>query len=255
MTDVYKTPSANLVDKVELEGYGSLERGIAGQYQFSIREIIGEGWQKTKGAKGTVWLAMLLYCIVAIPVSIGIPFVLSLLGLSTEPVPGEPVSGAVLGGIVVSQLLVIFVIMPMYAGLFMIGLKIAAGAPASATDVVGYFHKIITIFITIIVMYIMLAIGFILFVIPGIYLLFAYYLAVPLVVEKDLGPWQALEASRKAVSKRWFRFVGLNIALIVIMMVSAIPLGIGLIWTLPLAFIAYGIAYRNIFGFRGAVAA
>lgn len=32
------------------------------------------------------------------------------------------------------------------------------------------------------------------------------------------------------------------------LLLSAIPLGIGLVWTLPLAFIAIGVLYRTIFG-------
>jgi hypothetical protein len=34
----------------------------------------------------------------------------------------------------------------------------------------------------------------------------------------------------------------------VIMMISMIPLGIGLIWTVPMFIVAQGILYRTIFG-------
>ena len=33
----------------------------------------------------------------------------------------------------------------------------------------------------------------------------AYLLAIPLVVERGLSPWQALEASRKAITQHWFK--------------------------------------------------
>lgn len=255
MTDVYKTPSANLVKPVSVDGYGSLERGIAGQYQFSIRDIIREAWNKTSGVKGTIWLAMILYLVIAVPVSIGVPFILELVGLPSEPDPGQAMTATMFIGIIVSQVVVMLVTLPLGAGLFMVGLKIASGVDVSASEVLNYFHKSLTLLGTVIVLYIMLIIGFMLLVIPGIYLMFAYYLAIPLVVEKGLRPWQALEASRKAVSKRWFRFAGLSIALWLLMIVAAIPLGIGLIWVLPLMLIAYGIAYRNIFGFGAAPAA
>ena len=73
-----------------------------------------------------------------------------------------------------------------------------------------------------------------LLLIPGIYLSIAYRLAIPLVVERGLSPWQALEASRKAISQHWFKVFGLFFVLMLIMLLSMIPLGIGLIWTLPL---------------------
>ena len=97
-------------------------------------------------------------------------------------------------------------------------------------------------------MYIMVLIGFLLLVIPGIYLMIAYYMAMPLVVEKGMSPWQALETSRKAVTHRWFSVFGFFIVIAIILVVSSIPLGLGLIWTLPMVMIAYGILYRNMFG-------
>lgn len=38
-----------------------------------------------------------------------------------------------------------------------------------------------------------------------------------------------------------------------LMTIAMLPLGIGLIRVLPMVMIAYGIAYRNIFGFAGVV--
>lgn len=106
----------------------------------------------------------------------------------------------------------------------------------------------ISLIITVIIMYIMLAIGFLLLVLPGIYLSVAYYMALPLVVEKNMSPWQALETSRKTVTHRWFRMFGFLIIMSILITLSMIPLGIGLIWSLPLFLIAYGIIYRNMFG-------
>lgn len=253
MTDIYQAPSSALTESAALEGFGSLQRGIAGEYQFSIREIIRESWEKTSGAKGTVWLATLLYVLVIMPLSIGIPFVLGVLGLSMTPVPGESLNLIAIVASLLSQIVIMAITLPLGAGLFMIGLKLASSAPVSGTEVFAYFNKTMSLLGTVVLMYIMIALGLLLLIIPGIYLIFAYYMAIPLVVEKGLGPWQALEASRKAVSKRWFRFVGLGLVFMLLMMVASIPLGIGLIWVIPMVLIAYGIAYRNMFGFEGLV--
>jgi len=254
MTDIYKTPASELTESQSTEGFGSLERGQTGQYPFSIREIIREAWAKTNGAKGTFWMAFILYIIIVAPITIGVPMLLELVGLPSEIVPDQEFDPMIITGFVMSQLSIMAITLPIAAGMFMVGLKIASGAPVSGTEVFKYFHKIFTLMMTGILMYIMIIIGLVLFVIPGIYLMFAYYLAIPLVVEKNLGPWQALEASRKAVSKRWFRFVGLGIVLLLLMVLGSIPAGIGLIWALPLMSIAFGIVYRNIFGFEGASA-
>jgi uncharacterized membrane protein len=87
-------------------------------------------------------------------------------------------------------------------------------------------------------------------VVPGIYLSVAYILAIPLVVERGLSPWQALEASRKAISQHWFKVFGLFLLLGVLMSLSMIPFGIGLLWTIPLMVVSLGVLYRTIFGVR-----
>ena len=83
---------------------------------------------------------------------------------------------------------------------------------------------------------------------PGLYLLFAYMLALPLLVDKQLGIWEALETSRKAITPCWFRVVGLSLISAVVVAVSAIPLGIGLIWTLPFLGLVMAIVYRDLVG-------
>ena len=107
---------------------------------------------------------------------------------------------------------------------------------------------IVPLIITAVVMMLLIYLGMILLLIPGIYLGVAYLLAVPLVVERGLSPWQALEASRKAITQHWFKVFGLFIVLGLIVIVSAIPLGIGLVWTIPLMVVAMGVLYRTIFG-------
>ena len=70
----------------------------------------------------------------------------------------------------------------------------------------------------------------------------------PLIIEKDLSPWEAMEASRKAIHHHWFQVFGLFFVMGLIFMISALPLGIGTFWTMPMGVIMFGIVYRTIFG-------
>ena len=108
--------------------------------------------------------------------------------------------------------------------------------------------RTVPLVITAIISMVLIYLGMILLIIPGLYLAIAYMLAIPLVVERGLSPWQALEASRKAISQHWFKVFGLFLLLGLITGISAIPLGIGLVWTIPLFTIAIGVLYRTIFG-------
>ena len=73
-------------------------------------------------------------------------------------------------------------------------------------------------------------------------------MAIALMVDKDMGVWEAMEASRKAVTKHWFKIFFLYFLLGLLLMVATIPFLIGLIWVLPLAAILHGVLYKYMFG-------
>jgi uncharacterized membrane protein len=95
---------------------------------------------------------------------------------------------------------------------------------------------------------ILVAIGFLLLILPGIYLAVGYTMTIPLIIDKGLSPWQAMEMSRKAVHKVWWKVAGLFSVMGLIYLGSLIPLGIGLIWTWPMFIILVGVVYRFLFG-------
>jgi len=82
---------------------------------------------------------------------------------------------------------------------------------------------------------------------PGIYLSVAYMMAIPVLIEKKVSPWQALELSRKTVTPQWFSVFLIMLIMGIIVAISAIPLGLGLIWTLPMAYVALGVIYLRLF--------
>ncbi len=250
MTDIYQAPAGSMAQKTKpYDGQGSVENGIAGNYDFQIGAIISEAWNRTSGNKGTLWLALLLYMIVMTVFSFALQFILGLLGLTYHE--GDPI-----GKMIIYQLasqLQLFVTLPLIVGFNMMGVKIAVDAPVEVTEIFAYFKKVLVLVGTSILYYLMIIIGLCLLVLPGIYLMVAYLLAFPLVAEKNMGPWEALETSRKAITHHWFKFVGLYLLLALIMLVSAIPLGIGLIWTLPMSTILVGVVYRTVFGYSGEV--
>ncbi|SHF24276.1 hypothetical protein SAMN04487965_1721 [Microbulbifer donghaiensis] len=243
MSDIYKAPEAQLTSGEEGGGYGSLERGVAGDYSISIGEIFGEAWRRTKGNKGTVWLAIILYIVAFVVVS----FVAGMItGYSAFDI--EQQANASFGSTILYQILVNLIAAPLTAGMMMIGIKIARDEKTSATEVFAHFDKLLPLVVANIIMSILVTIGIFLLVLPGIYLAVAYMLTLPLIVDKNLGPWQALETSRKAITKHWFAFFGFLIVALLLYVAGALPLLIGLIWVLPLLAIAFGVVYRNVFG-------
>lgn len=243
MSDIYEAPKSNLIAEPEaLEGYGSIEKGISGDYEFRFGDVLSEAWEKTSGAKGTFILAILLYLVLFIAISI--PIELIQMGLAKSG--AEP--SLIITVSIVGQLIINLIILPIMTGVFILGVRRSVNAPIEATSIFKYYKKTISLFLTMLLMYLMILLGFMLLIIPGIYLMIAYFMAMPLVVEKNLSPWQALEVSRKTITHRWFGVFIFGIVISFILMISMIPLGIGLIWTAPMMMIAYGIMYRNMFG-------
>jgi len=245
MPDIYTPPEASLVDASGSEDqFGSIEKGMRGDYDFTISDVLSEAWQRTKGAKGTLWLAFLIY----MGIAIGLSVVFEVAMYFIRPALADPTLLIIIN--VIQQLLFNLVLMPVAIGFMLLGVRRAADAPLRASSILNYFSSMFNLLLTLILVYLMVFIGLLLLVVPGIYLMVAYYMALPLVVEKGLSPWQAMEVSRKTISKRWFTTFFFFIVLTLIVIVSMLPLGIGLIWSLPMLIIAYGIVYRNMFGIR-----
>ena len=237
--------------------YGSLEKGVSGQYQINVSEIISEAWQLTDGSKlviiGSLFITWVISTIIQQILAIPITILFAIFAASFENMTGTADSAVMIsvGFFMVSMLLgfgSMLIQAPMVVGLEMIGTRRSVGLPISVKCVFNYFKNIIPLALTWLIMCLLMVLGYLFFIIPGIYLTVATFLALQLVADRQFGPWQAVKTSIKATTHNWFAIFLLLLALFCIMVISCIPLGIGLIWTLPLCFIAKGILYRNIFG-------
>lgn len=255
MSEIYSAPQADLIHAPSTEGYGSVERAVTGDYHFVVGEVIREAWEKTKGAKWPILLALGLYVLVYAAVAFTTQFLFTALGLTVTPEADGSNVGHVISYSLLQNMIITVATMPMVMGIFILGLRRAIDAPLSVACISQYYDKTIPLALTLALMYVICTIGFVLLVIPGIYLSVAYYMAMPLVVEKGLGPWQALETSRQAISKRWFSVFGLGVLVVLINMLGGLAFGVGLIWTLPFTAIVFGILYRNMFGCEAATVA
>ncbi|KJK01129.1 integral membrane protein [Pseudomonas sp. 21] len=240
----FAPPASALQDPIASGTVPNIEEALARGYDFSIDGLIKDAWQRVSGSKGLIIASVIIYGVIVQAVS----FVLGLIfGVGYAASGAEASIGAAILQLVVG-ILAGAVGYPFLAGINMIGIRRAADQPISFNEMFSHFGQFVPLLITGLVMTVLVYIGLLLLVLPGIYLSIAYLLAIPLVVERKLSPWQALEASRKAITQHWLKVFGLFLLLGLIMLLSAIPLGIGVVWTLPLAIICVGVLYRTIFG-------
>ena len=91
-------------------------------------------------------------------------------------------------------------------------------------------------------------VGVLFCLIPGIYLATAWYFATPLVIDRGMPFWDAMEFSRKVVSKHWFAVFGLMLVAGLLCMAGVIACCIGVLVTIPIGLIALMYGYDDIFG-------
>lgn len=223
----YATPNSDLTPRSQGGEKPTIEEALARGYDFEIGEVISEAWQKTEGFKLPVLIAyiILIACSIPMMLLLFIPFV---------------------GGIIYSGLISVLV-----AGVYGMTLCHYRGQSFETKDIFKYIKLFSPILLVSVMSYLLTVLGMILLVIPGVYLSVAYALGVWILIEnQELSFWEAMEASRKAITQHWFKFFFLCLALGVIIMISAIPFGIGLFWTMPLSLLSVAIVYERIFGVR-----
>jgi hypothetical protein len=214
--------------------------------EFSVGAVLKEASILTRGAKGAIWGGLIVMYLVVFVLAAGGYFLIEIFGAS----PDTQMVG--LGGNAVLELANTIFSILFTAGLMNIGVRRVAGKDFSWKTTFSGFAKFGKVVIAGLLMTIMLGIGFLLLVLPGIYLLVGYSLALPLILDRNYGVWEAMEGSRKAIHKKWWKVFGLYLIMYLIFLVSLIPLGLGMIWTVPMFFVLAGVLYRMLLPDAGA---
>src|SRR2546427_2801547 len=97
-----------------------------------------------------------------------------------------------------------------YGGFYLIFLKRLRGQPTRLGELfAGFSRNFSQLMVVGIVSQLLIGIGLICCAIPGIYLAVAWRFSVPLVMDKGLDFWPAMEASRIVINRYWFQIFGL----------------------------------------------
>jgi uncharacterized membrane protein len=137
---------------------------------------------------------------------------------------------------------------PLLGGLSLYFLKKVRGQPADlSTAFSGFSLGFLHLFLCFLVMSAVTALGLLALVLPGIYLAVAYTFATTLVIDKNLEFWDAMECSRKVISRHWFSFFGLLLLLTLLSLAGALALCIGMLLVLPVYSAALAYAYEDVF--------
>ena len=96
-------------------------------------------------------------------------------------------------------------------------------------------------------MTILVALGFVCLILPGIYLAVGYSFAYLRATDRQVSFWDAMEASRKTVTHHWWSVFGLLLLGIPFAILGLVCLGVGILVAMPLIMGALAYAYEDLF--------
>jgi hypothetical protein len=211
------------------------------RYDFTIGGLLREAWAKTKGVKGAIWAGSALMYVAMIVIIAGGAMVLPQSG-------GDGWNPLAMVSDVLFQLFSNAVMVVFSAGIINIGIRRLAGETVGWKMVFDGIPVAGKLIVAGILQTLLIMIGFLLLILPGIYLSVGYCMTIPLIVDRRMSPWQAMEASRKAVHGEWWKIFGLFLVMGVIVFLASLPLGLGLIWVWPMFVVCGALVYRTLFG-------
>ena len=199
---------------------------------WSISEVLKTANEKQVGFKFSYVKAIAVYTAISI-----------LITLVQEATVGN--AGDVTASVI--EILVTLILFPLGVGLGLLGIRRAAGKETPVSTLWEPYSQAIPLIVMFLLMAVLVVAGFFLLVLPGIYLSIAYSFAPYLITEKNMGVWEAMETSRKAITQYWWRYFGLMLIAALLIIVGSIPLLVGLIWVLPIVGIATGEVFAATF--------
>lgn len=184
-------------------------------YDFDIGDAINEGYELFRVKMGE----FIGYTVLVILISIAASFI--------------PFASVIIGA-------------PLSAGFFIMAHQVRIKGNTDFGVFFKGFDHFVPLILYSIVASLLIALGFVLLILPGVYLAVAYGLAIFFVVFYKMEFWDAMEWSRKVVTKRWWKFFLLLIVLAFINLGGALAFGIGVLFTIPLSQCALYSAYSQI---------
>jgi hypothetical protein len=138
---------------------------------------------------------------------------------------------------------------PLAGGLYLFFLKRIRGEATTVdTAFSGFSHRFLHLFLGSFVSLTLTVLGLICCILPGIYLMVAWTFTLPLIIDKGLDFWSAMELSRKTVSRHWWKFFGFVILLFLLRLAGLLVFIVGFFIALPIFKASLMYAYEDLFG-------
>jgi hypothetical protein len=238
---------------------GLTEDMLGRDYDLDVGQCVSNGWELLKNNFGMVFGGVAIFMLIQLGVGLlgQIPIVGILVSLASIIIYGPLMGGLYyfllrnirgqhveIGDIFAgfrlefAQLLLAYVVVAVLTGV--------AALPGTAIMAVPIFmmvrHHAVEMGPLLVAM-----LGFIIAIIPAIYLSISWIFSLPLIIDRRMEFWPAMGASRRMVGKHWWMVFCLMVVCGIINLVGFLACCVGVFVSLPIVFGAMMYAYESIF--------
>ncbi|MCX7766152.1 MAG: hypothetical protein N2246_05540 [Candidatus Sumerlaeia bacterium] len=137
---------------------------------------------------------------------------------------------------------------PLICGYYYIILKKMRGGQVNIGDLAKGFNFFVPALLAYLLIAIFTAIGLVFCIVPGLVIGARYQFTFPLIVDKKLGFWEAMEESRKIIWPHIFQFTLFIIVIGLIGILGVLLCCVGTLITTPICLCSLACAYRDMVG-------
>lgn len=231
---------------------GAIEEIIPGSEPIIPTACVKRAWDLTVRHIGPLLAVVAIYVAITFAFSIVAGAIATAMGIpqttpgSMTPAyePGAGMNGAHLAYIFVSNLVSALLSVFLMLGFVRIGLNIVSGKPFSVGMLFGQGGKVVRGFFAQILYGLMVALGLLLLIFPGIYLALRYSQYMNAIVDKDMGIMDAFAYSARLTENNRLNLFVIFLFSVGIIIAGCIALIVGLLFAYPMIGVMWIVAYR-----------
>lgn len=216
---------------------GTLEEITHGSEPIDVGACVKRGFELTKRNFGTILLVGLTYFVVTIVASM----IMGMIAGTGASGSSQDAHAAIA---IVTQILLQVLSIYLSLGLVRIGLNLVSGKQVSVAQLFGEGRKLLPAIGASILFGIMIFVGFLLLIVPGVYLMLRYGQFMNAMVDRDLGVMDSLTYSSSITTNNRLNLFLLALLSIAIVIAGFLALLVGLIFAYPVVWMSWMVAYR-----------
>ena len=222
---------------------------VPGSEPLDVGACVQRGFELTKRQFGTILLVGLVYFAAFMALSLvmgiiqGVSAVAS--GSAVHTSGGQPTpSGIGLVILIVSQLITQVFSMFIGLGMTRIGLNLVSGKPVAVGMLFGEGGKLLRVIGATVLFGLVVGVGFMLLIVPGVYLALRYGQYMIAIVDRDLGIMDSFAYCSALTTNNRGKLCVLALLAMAIALAGLMACGVGLIFAGPVVWLSYMVAYR-----------